>query len=124
MGIQYKIVKLVSRTGKDMEFQFDGIVHKVSAEKGLLVPEDCALHGIRRSLVKFDPITGVSVFGLGIEGQPNSEPLTQEDLSPRMEAIEREGGLPAVSKLPLKGAVIGNERASGGSQSIIAKPTE
>ena len=80
----YKL--LINRTPEPVEFMYNGKCFQVETE--LLLPTAIAYHGMKRSLVKWNPVMGTYVCKLGIKGETDCSPLTIEEANP-IELIER-----------------------------------
>lgn len=81
----YKI--LVNRTPEPyVEFMYNGKPFKVETE--LLLPTEIAYHGMKRTLVRWNPVAGTYMCKLGIKGETDCSPLTEGDITP-LELLER-----------------------------------
>ena len=77
---------LVNRTSETVEFMYNGKPFKVETE--LLLPTEIAYHGMRRTLVKWNPATNTYTCKLGIRGETDCSPISQEEANP-LELLER-----------------------------------
>jgi hypothetical protein len=81
----YKI--LVNRTSDPyVEFQYNGKPFKVETE--LLLPTEIAYHGMKRTLIKWNPVNNTYVCKLGIKGETDCSQLSDEEAHP-LELFER-----------------------------------
>ena len=87
MGNQITVVK--NRTNKPFEFTYDGQVHIVPANGEVGMLAECASHGIRKSVISYNPVTGLAVKALCRADSPDAN----EEIAPRVkgsELIERQ----------------------------------
>ena len=82
--VGYKI--LVNRLSTPFQFIYGGTAYTIEVD--LLCPTAVAHHGMRRSLIKFNPVTGQHVYALGLRGETDCTPLPKE-LEDSKELIDR-----------------------------------
>jgi hypothetical protein len=87
MGSQIQIVK--NRTNKKFEFTCDGQVHIVPAHDTVALPDYIAQHGITKSVISWNPNTGVAIRALCLATDAEAE----DEIEARVdgsEVIERD----------------------------------
>lgn len=92
MGMSVLLVK--NRSDKDFEFMCDGQVYKMPAGKSVPLVSHVAMHGIRKSIITLNPMTGESVKALVLDGSLEAD----EEVEGRVPGSE------LISRDPLDGA--------------------
>ena len=100
-----------NRTNRDVEFTFDGQVHVIKAKEVVPMVHEAAVHGIRKSVISFNPITMQAVRALC-----NNESADADiDIEPRVpgsEIIDRSDMGPDDKKVEIKKFVAPNPKAA------------
>lgn len=84
------VMRVKNRTNKLHEFVFDGQVYQIPANDTVMMLADAAKHGIKKSIISFNPITNLAVRAL-CEASADEADEEVEARDPEKEVIDREG---------------------------------
>ncbi len=67
-----RVVRVKNRTNKPYEFMHDGQVYQIGPFEEEMLVDNVAAHGIRKSIISFNPATGQSVRALVMADSPEA----------------------------------------------------
>lgn len=109
------VVKLVNRTAYPLDFLYDAVVYTVPARGQVFLPRHIARYAAGRQPVKVAPTGRVRVSLLGIEGETDCQPFSDE-MNPT--------DLQETQKLDIPPAVVNGRPVTMKPLALAPEPTE